>query len=50
MTALVVVHHQDRAGLGELPVAAVPGSVWLTDAGPVRVTAAGRVERLGRPQ
>ena len=48
MTALVVVHFQDRAGLGELPFAAVPGSVWLTDLGPVLISDAGRAIRLGR--
>lgn len=48
MSALVVVHHQDRASLAGLPYAAAPGSIWLLDGLTVRVLASGRVERLGR--
>ncbi len=48
MTALVAIYWADRLSLACLPYAAIPGTVWLTEAGPVRVTPTGRVERLGR--
>lgn len=47
--ALVCIHWLDRATFAELPYAARVGSVWLLDLQVVRVTATGRVERLGRP-
>ena len=48
MTALVVIYWADRLSLADLPFAAPAGSVWITEAGPVRVTPTGRAERLGR--
>lgn len=48
MGELVCIHWLDRATFAELPHAARPGSVWVLDLQVVRVTPAGRVERLGR--